>query len=43
MDDNFQDKLKRAVSPEFLKMVQQKQRIIDQYVFYHDSRKLLKD
>ena len=38
MDDNFQDRLKCAdVSPEFLEMVQQKQRIIDQYVFYQDS------
>ena len=44
MDDNFPDKLKCAdVTPVFLKIVKQKQRIIDQYGFYQESRKLLQD
>ena len=43
-DNNFPDKLKCAdVTPVFFKMVQQKQRIIDQYVFYQESQKPLKD
>ena len=43
-DDNFPDKLKCPdVTPVFLKMVQQKQRFIDQYVFYQESQKPLKD
>ena len=44
MDDNFPDKLKCAdVMPVFLKIVQQKQRYLDQYVFYQESQKPLKD
>ena len=43
-DDNFPDKLKCAdVMPVFLKIVQQKQRYLDQYVFYQESQKPLKD
>ena len=43
-DDDFPDKLKCAdETPVFLKIVKQKQRIIDQYVFYRESRKLLQD